>query len=375
MPALFAEDQEMVDTARAIFALESFDYDHNEAVLPAARWPRNPAEGSAAYLEHVINDGAVHIDTQNEQSSETNKEITRESGSLANDSLGSLLELEAQPRETSTELMELSEPDEGREDVALKGTHGTSINPKTIKLIDGIENSDKRTGKNGRKVHLMLSGRDPRKRPKERHEYAEENIMYSMHDRNGKVREAGTRTDESAQIELDRKLAEIEQARLYRETGADTKSGNLKRSTKGSSKPRKKNNQEKARGRIRLDVTRRIETPSAVPESKAPESSPVRALGQLPSGGYLARAWTEASDGKKKASYQISEHTYKRIKRERDQLEGWREKSDIPESEEKREPPAETPPSYESIPHNSSNTDITSSSDASTSVDDTDATV
>ncbi|KIO27826.1 hypothetical protein M407DRAFT_22999 [Tulasnella calospora MUT 4182] len=53
-----------------------------------------------------------------------------------------------------------------------------------------------------------------------------------------------------------------------------------------------------------------IETPSPSPETKVPETSPVRALNQLPSRGYLAQAWTEDAEKKAKtSSHKMSKHT------------------------------------------------------------------
>ncbi|KAG8900163.1 hypothetical protein FRC00_014196, partial [Tulasnella sp. 408] len=379
LPALYAEDDEMVDTGRAIFAPEIFNYDQDDIIETAAERPRNLAEGSAMLTEHVTNDGAVHLGTQNEQSPEPNKETSRESGSFVDYSTGSLLDHDAQPREMSVDPMELSEPDKEPEDVSLKEMYGTDLNAKTLKLIDRVESTEKRPDKDVRKVHLMVSGRndrDQRKRPREERESAEDNNTYSSYDLKGKSRELGTRPDESAQIELDRLLAEKEQERLYREAGVDTKTRNPKRPAKGNPKPKKKGTKNKTRSKSHLDLTQWIETPSPAPESKAPEASPVRALRQLPTGGYLAQAWTEAPNNKKKsAGHRISKHTQKRIKRNRNQLEDWYEGSDISDSEPKKESPAEPPPSYESSSPSSSSTSNTSSSDTSTSVEESDATI
>ncbi|KIO19467.1 hypothetical protein M407DRAFT_11385 [Tulasnella calospora MUT 4182] len=164
MPALIADDIEMMDTARAIFAPELFTYDNDDTPSPMAKEAPNPADTSAAHIEHVTSDGAVHLNTQNGQDSEKNKDDVRKPGSFANDNPDSLLKRDAQPCEEDS--MELLNPEEGRDDYSSREMYGTVLSPKTKKLIDRIENPDKREGKAERRVHLMVSGKTKRNRRK-----------------------------------------------------------------------------------------------------------------------------------------------------------------------------------------------------------------
>ncbi|KAG8909449.1 hypothetical protein FRC01_006938, partial [Tulasnella sp. 417] len=295
MPALVADDDEIMSTARAMFAPELFSAnDFDDDSLKANGAP-NLAKAPATKSEHVTNDIAVRLNTLTEKDPQAkmDQEGIRWHGTLANESLNSLLAHEAQPREDDA--MELSNS-EGNRDISLKEM-------------------------------------------------------------------------------LDREFAEREQARLYNEAAAKAKSGNGKKSTKGNTKAKKKKTSKKKRSKSHLDLTQWIETPLPTPGSKAPEPSPIRALRQLPSGGYLAQEWTKTNDGKKPINTRMSKHTKDRMKRKRDQLRDWHEGSDLSDSEMKEELPKGRPPSYEPSSPDSSNSGSSSSSDNLTAMEGSDTTI
>lgn len=78
-----------------------------------------------------------------------------------------------------------------------------------------------------------------------------------------------------------------------------------------------------------LGLTQWIETLSPTPGVKAPDMSPVHALNQLPSGGYLAQTWTMEKGHNRKPKHRVSDHTKRRINKKEEQLQEWNERSDL----------------------------------------------
>lgn len=171
-------------------------------------------------------------------------------------------------------------------------------------------------------MHLMTSGKARRRRNKHQKKKGSDkkgNKLLSRYDLKGKGREPGTRPDKTAQIRLDREFAEEEQARFYEEGIKDKKF--RKREKQRLLESKRKNAKKAAKVKSHLNLTQWIETPSPTPGAKAPEASPIRALKQLPSGGYLAKAWTEdAEDKPNTAGHKISAHTRRRIQRKQDYI-------------------------------------------------------
>lgn len=186
-------------------------------------------------------------------------------------------------------------------------------------------------------MHLMTSGKARHRRNKHNKKKSsdkKERKIHSRYDLKGKSRQPGTRPDKTAQIRLDRKLAEEEQARLYEE-GIDEIDRNYRNPEKERSPSKYKKNDEKRPERAMgyLGMTQWIETPSPTPGVKVPEDSPIRALKQLPSGGYLAQAWTKGAENKRNTDgRKISAHTQRRIKRKQDRLQEWEDRSDFSDS-------------------------------------------
>ncbi|KIO18261.1 hypothetical protein M407DRAFT_32067 [Tulasnella calospora MUT 4182] len=241
----------------------------------------------------------------------------------------SLIELLAQDAQLrNEETLNFSDIEEDF-DYDVYGLGDTTLSPGTKDLIDRIEKLEDFNSRSNKDVHLMASRGKKHRHEKRRNA---EDTATSSYDRKGKGRELGTCPEETEQIMNNKEFAEREQAKIFEEdskmlAGKADEAGNLNKEN-----PKRKRGEKKHKSKSHLHLTQWIETPSPSPGARIPAASPVRALKQLPSGGYLAQAWT-GDTGNRKKDYRnkVSKHTRRRLEARDAKLKAWREGSDISE--------------------------------------------
>ncbi|KIO28319.1 hypothetical protein M407DRAFT_22522 [Tulasnella calospora MUT 4182] len=248
----------------------------------------------------------------------------------------------------------------------------TIVSPVARTLIDRIERIEDFEARSEQEIHLMASQGKKHRKDKHRNKKSKgspTSEAYSSYDIKGKGREPGTRPDETEQIRLDKQFTENEQARLY-EDDNKTATGNAGHTTtKDKAKSKGSNDRKKSKAKSHLDLTQWIETPSPTPESRIPASSPIRALKQIPSGGYLAKAWTGDMDKKRKSGgHKVSRYTKRKLDSQEARVRAWRERSDISEGAIGRGggPPDDSSSSSDSSSSDSSTISRSHDSDTST---------
>ncbi|KAG8986184.1 hypothetical protein FRB90_004173, partial [Tulasnella sp. 427] len=219
----------------------------------------------------------------------------------------------------------------------------TLITKEVMVTEDGIDQRDERMKK---KARVMMARKARKDKRCQRHKKKEEPMD------KGSVSEENDANSEEWVLANERPKANQRKTgggatRVKHETDAETRKND----------PKKKISKLKSQ----LGLTQWIEAPSDSPETMVPESSPVRALKQLPSGGYLAKDWEDNPGGKRKASDgKLSRHTRCKLSNARIRLQEWRNRSDNSDHVN----PVERPPDdSDSSLSSSSSSDEDSSSD------------
>ncbi|KIO17109.1 hypothetical protein M407DRAFT_229285 [Tulasnella calospora MUT 4182] len=157
MPAKYADEAGNVPANNFPFSdLAPPEYDGCATpVTDKVQYPLMPAAWPGAA---TAEDSAVHAEIRNALNADINNyEIPQLGVYLLEESYGSLLDHDAQPREQDS--MEVSEPDKGKDNYPLNEIYGTELTPKTKSLIDRLEDPEKKKGRKERKLHLMASNK------------------------------------------------------------------------------------------------------------------------------------------------------------------------------------------------------------------------
>ncbi|KAG8995382.1 hypothetical protein FRB90_000199, partial [Tulasnella sp. 427] len=282
--------------------IDNRDYD--------ARSSTNPNDNNIRGASYAIGeDGSTHPVTRIRSTDVDGDPIMISGPKYFSESMGSLMDQDAQPR--GSEL-------DNKEDYGYGSNEDhdyvEEVQPIGRNIIDRMESISERDERMKKKVHVMMARKARKDKQRQRHKKKEEPI-----DKGSTSEENDTNSEErvlaNERPKANRRKTGRGATRVKHETNAETRKNN----------PKKKISKLKNH----LGLTQWIETPSDSPGTMVPESSPVRALKQLPSGGYLAKAWEDNPGGKRKASDgKLSRHTRRKLSNARIRLQEWRNRSD-----------------------------------------------